>query len=600
MTRPRLWLAFLLLAAAAVIAAVVWHHPRPAPAPPDDDPRLTYDTPYRNAHPGVAYVGDEECGQCHVAEAAAYARHPMALSLSPAGDMKPVERYGEDANNPFRQLGFQFRAERRGGRLIHRETGRGRDGAEIDLEHDVAYAVGSGTRGRTYLLDKDGTLFQSPISWYAEKGIWDLTPGFDVAEHFERPARVDCLFCHSNRVEPVAHTVSRYERPVFRGHGIGCERCHGPGELHVKRRTSGETAEGLDDTIVNPSRLAPGLRDAVCEQCHLQGEVRVTRRGRALFDYRPGLPLSLFVSVFQRKPEFAAGPTVGGHADQMKASRCYQGSGGKLGCVSCHDPHAVPAPETKAAHYRGRCLTCHTEASCVLPFPERRRRNAADSCIDCHMPRAESRIAHTAIANHRVVRKPEKTPGPAASPPPLRPGAVPLVPFHDDPNGTPDAEASRDLGVALAHVGMKYPGMGEVVASGALPMLEAGLVARPDDVAAWEAKGTMMWRPNRRDEALTAFETALKAAPTRELTLSYAGVLASSLGKRDEAVGYWRRALAVNPLCSQYHYRVARLLAEREEWGAALEACEAALRLNPFHEETRSLRETCRRRAGSR
>ena len=43
---------------------------------------------------------------------------------------------------------------------------------------------------------------------------------------------------------------------------------------------------------------------------------------------------------------------------------------------------------------------------------------------------------------------------------------------------------------------------------------------------------------------------------------------------------------------------LARLLAGRQDWAAALQECEAALRLNPFHDETRALGETARRRAG--
>ena len=51
-----------------------------------------------------------------------------------------------------------------------------------------------------------------------------------------------CLFCHCNAVEPVADTLNRYRPPLFRGHAIGCERCHGPGELHV--------GDGSGETIV--------------------------------------------------------------------------------------------------------------------------------------------------------------------------------------------------------------------------------------------------------------------------------------------------------------------------------------------------------------
>ena len=118
-------------------------------------------------------------------------------------------------------------------------------------------------------------------------------------------------------------------------------------------------------TIVNPRHLARPLREAVCEQCHLLGTHRIERPGRGPFDYRPGFPTADFFAVFERadKPRNKAV----GHVEQMKASRCYRGSEGRLGCTSCHDPHRAPAPEEKVAIYRGRCLDCHSKNGCSLP-----------------------------------------------------------------------------------------------------------------------------------------------------------------------------------------------------------------------------------------
>jgi predicted CXXCH cytochrome family protein len=566
-----------LLAVAALAAAGlgVWRWLRPVP----DDPRLSFPTPYRNVRPEVRYVGDAACADCHADVAAAYARHPMSRSLGPVAGVAEVERYGDKAQNPFEKDGFGFEVLHRGARRTH----RARQGT-TRLEADVHYAVGSGARGRTYLVERNGYLFQSPISWYSGKGRWDLTPGLEAAEVFERPARPGCLFCHTSVVEPVAHTVNRYRgAPLFRGPGIGCERCHGPGELHVATRERGEEPVGLDDTIVNPARLAPGLRDAVCEQCHLQGEVRVVRRGRELFDYRPGLPLHSFVAVFVRRPEFAEGPTVGGHAEQMQASRCFQASAGRLGCTSCHDPHSVPAPAARQAHYQARCLRCHTEDACSRPP------GLHGNCIDCHMPRAGSQIAHTAVADHRIPRRP--APPGVAKPRPLRTGEVPLSHFHgeDDP---------RDLGLALAEVGRTYPKLGRFLGPTALPLLEAATKAHRDDVAAWEARGFVLWQLGHSAEGLAALETALALAPQRELTLSYAAVLAAARGRKDEAIGYWRRAIAVNPWSAPYHARLARLLAQRRDWEDALAECDRALRLNPFDAPTRELRAECLKRLG--
>ena len=77
-------------------------------------------------------------------------------------------------------------------------------------------------------------------------------------QHFGRPIEPDCLYCHANRFEAVAGTINGYRRPIFHGLSIGCERCHGPGGLHV-RSPGPADGPGGDRTIVNPRRPRAGL-----------------------------------------------------------------------------------------------------------------------------------------------------------------------------------------------------------------------------------------------------------------------------------------------------------------------------------------------------
>src|SRR5262249_45438115 len=148
----------------------------------------------------------------------------------------------------------------------HTETRRDPHGQVLTaVEAEVQYVVGSGRRGQTYLIDRDGYLFQSPITWYPQERRWDLSPGYRKENaHSTRVVTEQCLFCHANRVEQVKTSVNRFEPPLFRGQSIGCERCHGPGALHVRRP---EVVDGRDLTIVNPRHLEPALRESVCEQC---------------------------------------------------------------------------------------------------------------------------------------------------------------------------------------------------------------------------------------------------------------------------------------------------------------------------------------------
>lgn len=581
-----IFLAVLLFAGIWVIAKL--GRPR-TPSHKSDDPRLTFDTIFRNVRPDVHYVGDEACIRCHRDAADAYHQHPMARSMAPIAQADRLEQLDTRAHNPFDALGFQYEVQQSDHGLVHAEKrvdSRGKVVSEIRSE--VSLVVGSGIRGRSYLVDHDGFLFQSPISWYAGARVWDLAPSYRVRnQHFNRPIPDECIYCHANRADPVAGSLNHFRTPLFQGYAIGCERCHGPGELHVRRRENNDRVDGVDDTIVNPVRLDPELRESVCQQCHLQAVVRTVKRNRQREDFRPGLPLGQFVSFYVLPAGQVDTKRAVGHVEQMYASRCFQESGGKLGCLSCHDPHNYPAADERVKFYRERCLHCHTEKSCGLLPGVRRGRSPKDNCLECHMPReASSNIAHTAITDHRIVRlvglekrgyPKEKTPA----------DEYPIVRFDDGGANSSSPDRQRDLGMALIDFASKEPShkWGQL----ALPLLDAGLARWPDDVPAWEAKGYALMVQGRPEQALNAFATALGQAPDREKSLFGAALMAAQIGRSDDAVKYWTNALALNPWNWEYHDELAKVYAARRDWRPAAQQSEEALKLNQAIWETRKL-----------
>jgi tetratricopeptide (TPR) repeat protein len=557
---------------------------------------LALSTPYRNVQPDVKYAGDESCALCHVSQAATYRQHPMGRSLMRVSQSPPVEREDATVHNPFDSLGYHFTIQRRGTRMVHKAGRLDPQGRVVaELETPVEFVVGSGTRGRSYLINRDNYLFQSPISWFTQQQAWDLSPVFASFYPPERVVEVSCLFCHANQVEAVPQTRNHYRPPLFRGHTIGCERCHGPGELHVQSRARGDVVTGaIDDTIVNPRHLSPVLREGVCQQCHLQGKARFLRPGRQPFDYRPGLPLHQFWSILVGGPGFPDYQKAIGQVEQLYLSRCFQASDGKLGCISCHDPHALPAPEERVSYYRRRCLNCHQEQSCALNLAERRQQRPDDSCMACHMRRlATADIAHTALTDHRILRRADVG-GPAPDPSPdLPPGEVPIVNFYQKELDPQDPGLSRDLGVALSYLTRKPGPLRQQASSRAVPLLEKAFQSAPEDDDAQEALGWVLTVQGRNEEALAAYDALLARQPERELTLSLAATLAEGMGRSPEAITYLRRAIAVNPWIWEYHYHLAKLLAERHDWPAALAECEGALRLSPGSEPTRVLLIPC-------
>jgi Flp pilus assembly protein TadD len=533
---------------------------------------------------GVNYVGDSACARCHAEIAESYRRHPMGRSLFPIAAAPPTKGgdAGSGANTVFTATGLEYSIEQKGERVWHREKRRDSSGRVIaENEAEVQFVIGSGRQGLTYLIERDGFLFQSPISWYAQKARWDLSPGYEKQNaHFERPVGPACLFCHANRVDWVPGTVGRYERPVFQGHAIGCERCHGPGEQHAAQPSTAANAEA---NIVNPGRLEPSLRDAVCEQCHLNGLRRVLRDGHRDDDYRPGLPFYQFWTVLEPVTDKAPNRFVG-QVEQMHESRCYRASDGRLGCISCHDPHRLPAVEARVSYYRDRCLSCHADRGCTLPVAVRSAQGQKNDCAGCHMPRAQnSDVIHAATADHRILRRPA---APQESPmrtQPPRPEDWRVVSFHAKlMNEAERASTHRDIGVALCRDGREG-------ARYALPLLDAALAAHPDDLTAWQAKGVALGQLGRFQEGLAAFRHALEKNPDEEPVLTEAAYQAAVAGQRKDAIAYWRRAIAIDPWRSAYHAFLAPLQFQERDWQATAESCRRALQLNPAELDARKL-----------
>jgi tetratricopeptide (TPR) repeat protein len=211
------------------------------------------------------------------------------------------------------------------------------------------------------------------------------------------------------------------------------------------------------------------------------------------------------------------------------------------------------------------------------------------------MPRLHtSDIVHTAITDHRILRRPpaeaEET---AAAPRVLDPGKMPIVSYYRDQVAPRDPEVSRDLGLALIQLAQKHGPAGQPLGGLALPLLEGAVHRDPGDVAALEARGYALWLEGRPAEALAGLEAALARAPGRERALDDAATLAVGLKRREAALTYSRRATLVNPWIPSYRLRLAQLLAEDQDWDGALGECQAVLRLDPANLPARTLLVRC-------
>jgi hypothetical protein len=570
----------LRLAAGAVVAGLIgagiWLNSRDAdpasPAGPEFPVPPLSPTPFLNTSPDAAYIGSAACAGCHKTNHLSYLHTAHSRALA---DLDPK---AEPSDAVFRHEPSKrdYRVYRKGTEFRHEEVVRTADGKEIARsDYPIRYLIGSGAFCRSYLVEVDGFLHQSPLTWYTQKGKWDMSPGYDFPEHwsFERPVRVACLSCHAGRVEPVGratHKVSVLEQ------AIGCERCHGPGSLHAAKYADGRKGDGGDDwTIVNPGKLSRPLLEAVCAECHQSGAAGVAVRGRAPSDFRPGRPMTDFRIDYQ----FSRGAdqmTVVGHMEQLRKSRCYQAAD-TLTCLTCHDPHARELPKDPVAFHRQNCLDCHADRGCSLPLTQRQAK--ADNCVTCHMPRGDTDIPHIAFTHHRIgMHLGKHTSLPTEAPE--------VVPVEDVSHLSP-IDRDRNLGLAyhLLTGNPEYEPYTGAFRDRSVALLEKVHRAGLKDGSTAAALAELYWKvdPDRAERyAREALAAANLPAEVRPKCLLLVADVRLSARDYPAAIAHLEEVVQLRRSADDWRLLgVCHLQAGRP--GKALDALQQALRIRPTH-----------------
>ena len=341
------------------------------------------------------------------------------------------------------QSGFDYTVVEDGHQLYQVESLVGPTGARVhELRRRIDYVMGSGAVARSYFTEENGRLFQLPLTWYRERG-WDFSPGYQHTNgRFDRVLPDRCIACHSSYPEAAPNLEGKY---TTLREGIGCERCHGPGALHVAERRAGVKRSGAyDNTIVNPARLPLQRRVDVCEQCHVHTSVSVLREGKTAFSYLASQLVRDQWAFFR----VSGSIDIVSHADRLRQSKCFiatRTAPRPLECASCHNPHQPP-PDVRSRNQP--CLGCHVTTLLQQRLersPSRSDHLPASDCVRCHMPRVQERAVHGAFTEHWI-----RVPQPGSDrPSPKAYADGPIEPYFDRDRTGPDAKV--------------YQGMGEIV-----------------------------------------------------------------------------------------------------------------------------------------
>lgn len=372
-----------------------------ARAPVTTAPRPVLTRTVSTLPPRAARADNSACADCHPDQAESFARTGMGRSLAKLPGAPVIEDFSK-AEVVHAATGLIYRAFRDDAGRYWQEERHPSHPSVRTIQ--ATHVMGSGNHTRSYLAEIDGELVQLPLTWYSERRIWDLSPGYESAKmpRFGRRVEAPCLFCHNNLTPLVEGQAAVFQAPLEEG--IGCDRCHGDGQAHVTARLAGEgpAAGQRDDSIFNPKHHPAERQLQVCQQCHLQADASVVHPGHRWDAYDPRLPLDAYLSVFRKAGDDSF--SIASHGRRLAQSACSKGER-LLTCTSCHNPHDTATEAT----YRAACLTCHAEKGCSEPAGK-----APDaSCHRCHMRSGgTSDVPHVEFTDHFIRRRP--TPDPEA------------------------------------------------------------------------------------------------------------------------------------------------------------------------------------------
>jgi tetratricopeptide (TPR) repeat protein len=378
--------------------------------------------PYLNHSDTAKYVGIQTCMLCHQQIYNSFIQTGMGQSFARATKQKSVGTFEKHTMIYDKYQDFYYHPFWSGDTMKIMEFRlQGKDTLFKRVEN-VDYIVGSGQHTNSHICNSNGYLYQMPMTFFSQKKQWDFPPGFENGfnTHFDRKIGLECISCHNSIPGFVQGSENKFNSLP---EGINCERCHGPGSIHVQQRSTGsqvDTSRYIDYSIVNPGKLSVERQFDVCQRCHLQGNA-VLKKGKSFFDFKPGMVLSDYISVFLPKYEHGDDEFImASHADRLKQSQCFIKSlrpadsislrpyKNALTCVTCHNPH-VSVKATNTERFNRACKNCHNSTSNQLCSEDPKIRNKSmDNCVSCHMPRSGSiDIPHVSIHDH-YIRKPVK------------------------------------------------------------------------------------------------------------------------------------------------------------------------------------------------
>ena len=278
---------------------------------------------------------------------------------------------------------YSYRIERKGSQSSYSVS----DGVNT-VTMPIRWAMGASFAiGQTYILDKDGELYESRVSYFRELNGLGPTLGSGgstpsgimeaVGRLMSREDKLRCFGCHATNA-----TLGKQLTLVKMTPGVQCARCHESIDTHLAAIALGSYELEVPKELSKLHALSADQASHFCGQCHRTWEEIAVQPNPSIANIR-----------FQPY--------------RLTGSKCYDPDDPRISCLACHDPHQEVS--ANSAGYDAKCLACHGGGRPgAKPCPV-----SKDKCVTCHMPKLELPGAHFKFSDHRIriVKPNEKYPG---------------------------------------------------------------------------------------------------------------------------------------------------------------------------------------------
>ncbi len=310
------------------------------------------------------------CATCHQAQTSTQPDSQMGRASELPGHNPTLESHPKMT---FRSGAYSYTVETRDGQSRYTVT----DGTQ-SITIPILWALGS--QAQTWVLERDGKLFESQVSFYPSIDGLEITTGDDqwkpknLEEAVGRPigeeeAKV-CFGCHASGAI-VDHKVNLAAAKP----GLTCEHCHVGASAHLAGIMQGD-ANSVPPRL---GKLSAEDTSNFCGQCHRSWETVVRSHWRGQADVR-----------FQPY--------------RLANSKCFDGADSRISCVACHDPHKKLV-HGAASDYDSKCLACHAP---LLPASTAGETHgkvcpvAKSGCVTCHMPKVALPNGLMQFSDHEI------------------------------------------------------------------------------------------------------------------------------------------------------------------------------------------------------